>query len=210
MPIIELVSFPCSEGFINDRATVLGPAIEPSLQIPGFIRAHHALQIEKGDQEIGYLATVWESYEDHKKIINSIPDRDELVQTVLGPALAGKQEVRHVDNFTGGNPEDPLAAPVTEIVTARLKEGGSMDDLNENIQKLGEILRKAPSCHGVVWGRCIEHPDTPIGLLGWDSVEAHYAAAKEEEASSAVRGLFEKADVQLKHASFVKYPAWIK
>lgn len=104
-----------------------------------------------------------------------------------------------------------------------------MDDLNENIQKLGDILRKAPSCHGVVWGRCIEHPDTPIGLLGWDSVEvglfpfphfgsrtdlscsqAHYAAAKEEEASSAVRGLFEKADVQLKHASFVKYPAWIK
>jgi hypothetical protein len=41
MSVLDILSFPCSEGFVNERATVLGPAIEASLQLPGYLRYHH-------------------------------------------------------------------------------------------------------------------------------------------------------------------------
>jgi hypothetical protein len=99
-----------------------------------------------------------------------LPNYEELVQIGLGPVLAGKHEVRHVENFRG-NSEDILAAPVTEIVTIKLKEGISMDDLKDHLGKLSDVLRKSSGCHGVVWGECTEHRDTLINLLGWDDIE---------------------------------------
>lgn len=75
MPVVEVLSFPCSEDFIKDRAAVLGPALEGMLQVPGYLRytvvpsayapkamlipkyrANHALQLREDDQEIGYVA----------------------------------------------------------------------------------------------------------------------------------------------------------
>jgi hypothetical protein len=101
------------------------------------------------------------------------PNYNEVIQKGAAIVAGTEHEVRHVENFVGGNFEDPLAAPVTEIVTIKLKEGVSMDDLKEHVRKLDDVLRKSTGCHEVVLGECREHSDTLINLLGWDSVEVH-------------------------------------
>jgi hypothetical protein len=38
MNVVEIVTFPCSEAFIVDRAKVLGPAPEASMKSPGCLQ----------------------------------------------------------------------------------------------------------------------------------------------------------------------------
>ena len=100
-----------------------------------------------------------------------LPNHDELMQKRFGPALAGEYQSRHVEKFRGGDPEDPLAAPITEFATLKLKEGVTLDAFEGPLEKLNDIFRGCEGCYGVVWGECIEHPDTVICIVGWDSVE---------------------------------------
>jgi quinol monooxygenase YgiN len=36
--VIEIVTFPCSEAFSNDQATVFAPALEASMESPGCLQ----------------------------------------------------------------------------------------------------------------------------------------------------------------------------
>lgn len=121
-----------------------------------------------------------------------LPNYDELAQKGLGLSLAGKQ-----------------------------KEGISMDNFKEHMGKLNNVLRKSTECHGVVFGECIKHRDTLVNLLGWDSVEVQHfiqvlvlalnpCLVRGEEASPFIRGLLDRATLQVRYTSFVKYPAWEK
>jgi hypothetical protein len=102
----------------------------------------------------------------------ALPNHNEAVQKAFGPAVAGKLEGRHVQNLTG-ELGAAASAPVTEIAIFKLRAGGSMDKLRESIAE----LRVGPStgCLGIVSGDCVEHPDTYIAMLGWESVEVYFA-----------------------------------
>jgi hypothetical protein len=150
----------------------------------------------------------------------ALPNYNAAVQKAFGPAVAGKPEVRHIQNLIG-EVDAAASAPVTEIATLTLKPGGSMDKLRESIAMLRE--NPSPGCLGIVSGDCAEQPDTLIALLGWESVEvylpplfgtstesclqAHSAATKVDVVEKIVHVLITHAEIDVKHYSYAKYPA---
>jgi len=72
-----------------------------------------------------------------------------------------------------GDLDAAISAPVTEIATFNLKEGSTLEAAKEKLMAFGDELRRT-GCYGLVWGDCVEYPNTLIAMLGWESVEVRF------------------------------------
>ena len=65
-----------------------------------------------------------------------------------------------------------LSAPITEVITSKLKDGQTKDGLDESAGTFTKALNEAVGVHPpVAIGESKENPGTFIVLIGWDSVE---------------------------------------
>ncbi|KAJ7598755.1 hypothetical protein C8J56DRAFT_173148 [Mycena floridula] len=201
MTVIHRVTFPASDAYKLDR-TVFEPALKMIAQTDGYICSWHGVQNEVEGGELGYHITAWESYEHHKKLIESSSYPGIIAS--LKPALNGKLESHHFEITVDPNPA--MSGKTTEVVLLSLKEGSEMADLVEVTKKLAKQLDEAkgssPPCIG---GVSIEEPTKILTLIGWESRQSHLDAVSEEPLSSTVGTLHKVADVTLTHVDLTKY-----
>jgi hypothetical protein len=152
-------------------------------------------------------------------VLMATPNYKEKGLKAFGPALAGAPEFQHVQHIVGDFMA-ALAAPVTEVATFKLKEGGDLNALQEHIAAFSSALNAAS--HGFAWGSCVEDPNIFVALIGWPSVDvflppphlgistencpqAHKAAASGGQGGEIVAGLMAQGNISIKHCSMSKY-----
>ncbi|KAH7885328.1 hypothetical protein F5I97DRAFT_1937560 [Phlebopus sp. FC_14] len=101
----------------------------------------------------------------------------------------------------------PLGAPITEFVTFTLKEGKTIEQLEPLVQELHQKLAGAPKFHGDSWAVIIDKPNVYHGILGWDTVEAHWDAVKEGAPKEVIDRIRQLADLWLVHAALKPFSA---
>ena len=104
--------------------------------------------------------------------MQSSPSYPELAEK-LRPTLGGPLTITHVEF----DKDHTVAfdAPVTEILTSKLKEGKTKEDLDAAIAELAAHFASAegirqPQAHGAV----LEAPGTFNTIIGWDTLEVRY------------------------------------
>ncbi|EGN98245.1 hypothetical protein SERLA73DRAFT_74474 [Serpula lacrymans var. lacrymans S7.3] len=144
---------------------------------------------------------VWDTKEASLAFRNR-KDFDDVVAASL-PAFGSQPDVSHVQ-FTS-DVIRPLAAPATEFVTFTLKEGQSVENLLPLVKQLYEGVAITPTAHGSSWGPVIGKPDVYYGILGWDTVQAHWDAVSAGPLKVIIDNVKEIAAISLVHALLKKY-----
>ncbi|KAG1872504.1 hypothetical protein DFJ58DRAFT_762013 [Suillus subalutaceus] len=93
-----------------------------------------------------------------------------------------------------------FSAPVTEFVTFTLKEGVSMDALQPLVAQLEEKLQGTPKFYGSSWASVNDKPNVVYGVLGWESVQAHWDAVTSGPLKDIIDEVKKIADLWLVHA----------
>lgn len=181
MPIIEICSFTASEAFLEDPH-LAHPAYELIRLRKGLRHIYEGIGIEEPNTI--WLLLVWDSYEDHKALM----DDQELYPKVgeaLGKCIGANFLMRHVEfNETT---RIALTSPVSEIVTLELKDKASA----EQKKALNEVMLDLIE-HGHTAPRAKEHPPFAFGetresagsfyfLGGWTSVAHHTECVEDPE-----------------------------
>lgn len=115
-----------------------------------------------------WLLSVWETYGHHESLMN----RPEYPQIIgLSPSVgAGGIQMNHIEFIHDFIPL--FDAPSTEILTLKLKEGKSKEDVYNILQALVPKVaalndKYAPGS----WGQTLEETDKFYLVTGWDSMK---------------------------------------
>jgi hypothetical protein len=96
------------------------------------------------------------------------PEYPALIEK-LKPALGGPLAMDHIP--FNEDVTNALNAPVTQVITSKLKDGQAKDGLLD-AGTFTKALNEAVGAHPpVAFGESKENPGTFIVLIGWDSVE---------------------------------------
>ncbi|KAF9237354.1 hypothetical protein BU15DRAFT_76070 [Melanogaster broomeanus] len=129
-------------------------------------------------------------------LLTSIPEYPALVAAAR-PAFGSELEI----NFANFADTKALDAPITEFVTFTLKEGKTMAELELLIQELHQKLAGTPKFYGDSWAVNIDKPNVYHGIVGWETIEAHWAAAGEGPLKEVIDRVKELVDLWLVHAA---------
>jgi len=197
--VTELCAFAASDAYLSDPS-LPHAAFDLIANVDGHISSYQGIQIE--DKTTGYMVLAWETLEHHKKLM-----KHESYQTLLkatAQLYTGDFQMEHVP-FNKPIIE-AMAAPVTEIISFTLKPGKLKDDLMPLLDKLFKVVDTLKGIHPpAVFGSSIEKEDRVVGLLGWDSVEAHKEAIKDEELRKVVSEVVDIAELRGRHIPFTKH-----
>ena len=79
--------------------------------------------------------------------------------------------MNHVE-IEEGDFSSALASPITEVLTAKAKEGKTLEELTVALKAVGDVVGTAgPPSAG---GRVREDPGKILILIGWESAKARY------------------------------------
>ncbi|KAF8645152.1 hypothetical protein AX16_007980 [Volvariella volvacea WC 439] len=217
MPVLEICSYVASEAFIMDPL-VHRKALEMVTTAEGYHGLYTGLQSE--DRKTGYLLvgevsikcvlvlcfmplTVWETYEHHKKFIER-PDYGNAMAEFMKAVEPGTQ--LDVEHFTYDGPYllPALISPVTEIVFITPPADKLDEAVGYHINLLAE-LAKAKCCHSPQRGMSIENPNKMVGVVGWDSIELHYAIVSPPTPQEYVKALTQISEAGLVHVTLSKF-----
>ncbi|KAG0700117.1 hypothetical protein DFH29DRAFT_1001385 [Suillus ampliporus] len=98
-----------------------------------------------------------------------------------------------------------FSAPVTEFVTFTLKKGVTMDKLQPLVKKLQSKLPGTPKFYGSSWAPVVDKANVVYGVLGWESVKAHWDAVGSGPLKEIIDEVKVVADIWLVHAILAKY-----
>ncbi|KAJ3542492.1 hypothetical protein NMY22_g3503 [Coprinellus aureogranulatus] len=197
MPVVEVATFQASDALLANPDLALG-ALAILKNAEGFLGAWTGYDVE--DKKTAYLIVTWESVELHKKL-HASPSYPELTEK-LRPALGGPLNIIHVqfdkDHTVAFN------APVTELLTNKLKEGKTKEDLDSVVAELAKHYESTEGIHQPpVHGPVLEEPGTFVSAIGWDSLEANQAVASAEAATQGAK-LLAVVDVKPVKVKFEK------
>ncbi|KAF9013224.1 hypothetical protein BDQ17DRAFT_1536908 [Cyathus striatus] len=194
-PVVEILTFPTSEAFQKDPVSTGALGLALLTKADGCLCAYYGIQVE--DANVGYLFVVWETYEHHQKWTA----HPEYIPAMKGlrKCLAGKYNFQHIDFIV--DPNNALGAPVTEILSLKLKSNASkrklilaLDGLSSQVNTLRETYSPC------TWGESREYPGRYTFIAGWRSKEAHTLVQTASKGSSFLKNLLEEADIAMAHA----------
>ncbi|KAG1885147.1 hypothetical protein F4604DRAFT_1676545 [Suillus subluteus] len=113
---------------------------------------------------------------------------------------------RPIQTFAGfSNTSRVFSAPVTEFVTFSLKRGVSMNAFQPLIKRLQAKLQGTPKFYGSSCAPVIDKPNVVQGVLGWESVQAHWNAVSSGPLKEIIDEVKKVADLWLVHAVLTQY-----
>ncbi|TFK97071.1 hypothetical protein BDV98DRAFT_607859 [Pterulicium gracile] len=118
----------------------------------------------------------------------------EKAATALGPLFPlfeGPPDIHSIP-LNGQDYRKALAAPVVSLSYATPKEGVARETLAPLVENLLAYQSQVKGTHGIVRGQIHEKPGSSVTIIGWDSAEAHQAAAKEERVAAIIAPLREQ------------------
>ncbi|KAJ8586280.1 hypothetical protein M405DRAFT_823631 [Rhizopogon salebrosus TDB-379] len=157
---------------------------------------------ETEDPSNAFWVFEWASKSAHDTHLHS--DTLKVAREVVRPLFASKPSHTIVE-FP--NTKGIFSAPVTEFVTFTLKEGVTMDKLEPFVNQLQNGLIGTQKFYGSSWAPVIDKPNVYYGVLGWESVQAHWDAVSSgplKEIIDQVKGI---ADLWLVHAKLTPHNA---
>lgn len=118
------------------------------------------------------LPSVWESVEKHQQFMNDKVNYGTMLAAVASMVDLSALTMWHIR--TTSEPFVALEAPVTEITTFTIHDGGSPASLEPLVQEIVQALNAAPKSIGIVdatFGRIFEADNIVVLIVGWSTVE---------------------------------------
>jgi len=206
LPSVEIIFLDSSKQYQDDPGKSLNDLVEYLKTVKGPTSIRHAPLIE--DSTKAYVFAEWDTYEDHKVIMDSPTYDVDVIAKVL-PALSSTSppSLKLVHVQFDKDISKILQAPVTEVFVATLKPESK--DKKEDVK--GYFAHLAVALDGIAisaaWGQAREDEDFFVAIIGWKSVEAHTEARKlfTEETRNAIASIRELATAAVNHSKLVQY-----
>jgi len=162
-------------------------------KIDGMSKAY--LGVETEDPSNAFLVVEWTS----KSAFDAYHESDDFkaAHTAAGEVFASRPSHTLVQ-FP--STEAIFSAPATEFVTFTLKNGNTMDQLEPLVKQLQNKLPGTPMFYGSSWAPVTDKDDVYYGVLGWESVQAHWDAVGSGPLKEIIDKVKEIADIWLVHA----------
>ncbi|KAG6377090.1 hypothetical protein JVT61DRAFT_1141 [Boletus reticuloceps] len=190
--VAQIVHFTASKGYKSGSVSLDGPLAEVK-KANGLKQSYVGYETE--DDTVVFWVNDWVS----KDACDAFTKQADYPRIEAGsrPAFGSEPTTNYVEfeDTKGG-----LGAPITEFVTFTLKEGKSMAELEPLVQKLHELLQGTPRFHGDSWALIIDKPNAYHGILGWDTVQAHWDAVSSGPLKEVIDRVKLIAEVWLVHA----------
>ncbi|KAF7981462.1 hypothetical protein HWV62_33491 [Athelia sp. TMB] len=196
----EIFVFEATKDYQENPEAATAAAVGEVKGVAGIEASYHGFQyadeVDAGVKKAVWV-NVWASYD-------SAPAEQDHLTTQFKPE--NKPQLTHVRVRTDAAPA--LAAPCTEIATLTLKPGESAEALGSFLDALKSLFAAGAGHHAMAWGPTVENPNVFVGILGWDTREAHIkAVAPGTEAYDIIQKMDAIAPVTLFHADLKKFSA---
>ncbi|KAG1801294.1 uncharacterized protein BJ212DRAFT_1398992 [Suillus subaureus] len=199
-PVTQIMYFKTSSSYLQDPARLISELATTSSvdKIEGFSKAY--LGFETEDPSNAFWVFEWTSKSAHDTYHQT--DTFKATQSASRQVFAS----RPTHTFAGfSNTSQIFSAPVTEFVTFTLKEGVSMNALQPLVQQLQAKLQGTPKFYGSSWAPVVDKPNVVHGVLGWESVQAHWDAVSSGPLKEIIDKVKKVADLWLVHAVLTRY-----
>ncbi|KAG1822793.1 uncharacterized protein BJ212DRAFT_1330386 [Suillus subaureus] len=199
-PVTQIMYFKTSSSYLQDPARLISELATTSSvdKIEGFSKAY--LGFETEDPSNAFWVFEWTSKSAHDTYHQT--DTFKATQSASRQVFAS----RPTHTFAGfSNTSQIFSAPVTEFVTFTLKEGVSMNALEPLVQQLQAKLQGTPKFYGSSWAPVVDKPNVVHGVLGWESVQAHWDAVSSGPLKEIIDKVKKVADLWLVHAVLTRY-----
>ncbi|KAG2361521.1 hypothetical protein BDR07DRAFT_1358845 [Suillus spraguei] len=199
-PVTQIMYFKTSSSYLQDPSRLISELATTSSvgKIEGLSKAY--LGFETEDPSNAFWIFEWTSKSAHDTYHQT--DTFKATQAAARQVFASKPTHTFVE-FS--NASQIFSAPVTEFVTFTLKKGASMDTLQPLVKRLQDKLPGTPKFHGSSWAPVVDKAETIHGVLGWDSVQAHWDAVSSGPLKDTIDEVKEVADLWLVHAILTHY-----
>lgn len=192
--------FKTSSSYLQDPSRLISELATKSAadKIEGLSKAY--LGFETEDPTNAFWVFEWTSKSAH--------DTYHQTDTFKATQAAARQVFasRPTHTFAGfSNASRIFSAPVTEFVTFTLKKDASMDALQPLVQQLQAKLQGTPKFYGSSWAPVVDKPNVIHGVLGWESVQAHWDAVSSGPLKEIIDEVKKIADLWLVHAILTPY-----
>ncbi|KAG0700113.1 hypothetical protein DFH29DRAFT_1056675 [Suillus ampliporus] len=189
--VTQITYFKTSETYSSQLVSDL--VNKGSDKIDGLLKAY--LGFETEDPSNAFWVLEWTSKSAHETYHQS--DAFKATQAAARQIFANKP----THTFVGfPSTTEIFSAPVTEFVTFTLKDGVTIDKLQPLVKKLQSELPGTPKFYGSSWAPVIDKPNVVHGVLGWESVKAHWDAVGSGPLKEIIDEVKEIADIWLVHA----------
>ncbi|KAG2066457.1 hypothetical protein BDR04DRAFT_1233971 [Suillus decipiens] len=199
-PVTQIMYFKTSSSYLQDPSRLISELATTSSvdKIEGFSKAY--LGFETEDPSNAFWVFEWTSKSAHDAYRQTATFK--TTQAASQQVFASKPTHTLVE-FS--NPSRIFSAPVTEFVTFTLKKGASMNALQPLVTQLQNKLPGTPKFYGSSWAPVVDKPNTIHGVLGWESVQAHWDAVSSGPLKDIIDEVKKIADLWLVHAILTQY-----
>lgn len=194
-PVTKIMHFKTSSSYLEDPSRLISELTTTcsAQKIDGFSKAYLGFEVE--DPTNAFWVFQWASLAAHGAYRQT--EAFKAIQATAQQIYTGQPKHVFV-NFS--DTTQIFSAPVTEFVTFTLKEGASIDKLEPLVAQLQTGLAGTPNFYGSSWAPVIDKPDVIYGVLGWESVQAHWDAVSSGPLKDIIDQVKEVADLWLVHA----------
>ncbi|KAG1822776.1 uncharacterized protein BJ212DRAFT_826281 [Suillus subaureus] len=194
-PVTQIMYFKTSSSYLQDPSRLIAELTTTSSAdtIEGLSKAY--LGFETEDPSNAFWVFEWASLNVYRTYRQT--DTFKATQAVARQVFASTPTSVFV-NFS--DTSRIFSAPVTEFVTFTLKEGVSMDKLQPLVTQLEVKLPGTPKFYGSSWAPVVDKPNVVHGVLGWESVQAHWDAVSSGPLKEIIDEVKKVADLWLVHA----------
>lgn len=199
-PVIQIMYFKTSSSYLQDPSKLISELATQSSasKIEGLSKAYLGFQTE--DPSYAFWVFEWTSKSAQETYHQS--DNFKATQVASQQVFASKP----THTFAGFSNTSPIfSAPVTEFVTFTLKAGVSMTALQPLVKQLQAKLQGTPKFYGSSWAPVVDKSNVFYGVLGWESVQAHWDAVGSGPLKEIIDEVKKIADLWLVHAILTPY-----
>ncbi|KAF9237357.1 hypothetical protein BU15DRAFT_88799 [Melanogaster broomeanus] len=191
MPPVQIAYLTVFDNFRSLSSSLPGP-LSQMRNVPG-LKSYVGHETE--DPSVLFWVNDWASKDASDAFLKHA--RYPALVAAARPAFGSEPEI----NFVNFEDTKALGAPITEFVTFTLKEGKTMAELEPLVQELHKKLAGTPKFYGDSWAVVVDKPNVYHGILGWETVEAHWVAVGEGPLKEVIDRVKELADLWLVHAA---------
>ncbi|KAG2102222.1 uncharacterized protein F5147DRAFT_707691 [Suillus discolor] len=200
--VTQIMYFKTSSSYLQDPSRLISELATKSAadKIEGLSKGY--LGFETEDPTNAFWVFEWTSKSAH--------DTYHQTDTFKATQAAARQVFASRPTHTFAefsNASQIFSAPATEFVTFTLKEGASMDALQPLVEQLEAKLQGTPKFYGSSWAPVLDKPNVVHGVLGWESVQAHWDAVSSGPLKEIIDEVKKIADLWLVHAILTQYKA---
>ncbi|KAF8956994.1 hypothetical protein BDZ97DRAFT_1763276 [Flammula alnicola] len=194
MPLVEIVHFSASEALIA-RPTLGDSFVDYLKKVDGCLGVSRGFQLE--DKSRVFLFITWKTNEHYEKM----RQRAEYPSFMASLKPLGSDIfIQHIDFDV--DIANAFSAPITEITTIKAKEGHTQEEVNAVVSEIRANQHLVKGGHPpIAWGQVKQTPELYILIIGWDSVEAHFASHKEPPIETITMKLIGVCEPETKHVA---------